>query len=156
MIIVVETVLAVVGHIEVRPAIVVVVADRNSESPTLIGDSCLGCNICEGSVVIIVEEHSLWRGLLTLQSRNRGAVEQVDVEPAVIVIVEQRYTRAWSLDDALLFGSTGATVKFVETGCLRDIGEHHRSAIDKPACRDRPGLGVLPGRMCDAGRDSHL
>ena len=56
VVVVVQTILAVVGHVKIRPAIVVVVADGASVAPAIIGYSGLFCHVGKCSVVIVVEE----------------------------------------------------------------------------------------------------
>ena len=55
MIVVIQTVLAPVGHEDVGPAIVVIIGDCGAESPAVVGDTGLGGYIREGSVVIVMK-----------------------------------------------------------------------------------------------------
>src|SRR4029077_18444662 len=56
VLIVVETVLAVVGDVEVFPSVVVVVADAHALAPSGCGETGFGSDVGEGAVVIVAVE----------------------------------------------------------------------------------------------------
>ena len=60
MIVAVKTVLAKIGDVEIRPAIVVEVAHSNTESPPLIRDASVASDVGERSIVIVVKQHGAW------------------------------------------------------------------------------------------------
>ena len=66
MIVVIEAIFAVVGNVDIGPAIVVVITYRDAESPALIRHSGFSSNIGESSVVIVVQEHGLRRRFFAL------------------------------------------------------------------------------------------
>src|SRR5437762_125557 len=152
VIVVIETVLSVVGNVDVRPAIIVVIAHSHAESPSLIRHAGFGSYIGEGAVMIVVQEHSAGSGLLPFQRSKRGPIEQVDVQPAVIVIINQSYARTRGLEDSRLFWSSRAMVELVKTGLLRDVCEYDWRAVYKSPRRDRAGHGVFHGSARRAGR----
>src|SRR5215470_5508396 len=80
VVVVVQTVFAVIRNVKIRPAIVVVVGCRYPKSPTLVGDSGLGGDVGKGAVVIVVQEHGTRRGLPALQGWIRRAIQQIDVQ----------------------------------------------------------------------------
>ena len=92
VIVVIETVLSVIRNVNVRPAIIIVIAYSHAESPSLIRHASFGSYVGEGAVVIVVQQHSAGIWLLPFQGSKRGAVEQKDVQPAVVVIIKQSYT----------------------------------------------------------------
>src|SRR4051812_11430738 len=96
VIIVIQTVLSKVSDVKVRPAIVIVVANRDSESPTLVGHSGFLCDVRKGTVVIVMKEHCARRGLFSILCRHSGAIEQVNVEPPIIVIIKKCRARAYT------------------------------------------------------------
>ena len=106
--------------------------------------------------MIVVKEQ--WRGAeaLSVERREGGAIHQVDVEPAVVVVVDQPDAGARGLDDELLLPRAGAMMKLIQSGLLRDVRKYDRCAVHKPTCRDRAGLGVLDRGPSRAGRDSHI
>src|SRR6266567_99030 len=66
MIIVIKTVLAKVRHVQVGPAVIVVVTDGNTESPALVGNAGFVSHVSEGAIVIVVEQHCFRCRLLAL------------------------------------------------------------------------------------------
>ncbi len=135
-IVVIETVLAVVGDVDVRPAVVVVVRGGNAEAPTLVGDAGFLGNVSERAVVIVVEEHCARRGFLPFHRGGGGTVEKIDVQPAVVVVIEKRDAGAGCVEDRGFFGRTGAMVKLVEAGLTSDVEEDDRCAVDEAAGGD--------------------
>ena len=75
VIIVIETVLAVVRDVYVRPAVVVEVTDGHTESPALVRNASLFGNVSERTIVIVVKEHCPRLRLLTLHRRNGRAIQ---------------------------------------------------------------------------------
>ncbi len=92
VIVVIKTVLSVIGNVDVWPAIIIIIAHSHAESPSLIRHASFGSYVCEGAVMIVVQQHSAGSWLLPFQGSKRGAVEQIDVQPAVVVIIKQSYT----------------------------------------------------------------
>jgi hypothetical protein len=85
---VVQPVLSVVGDVEIRPTIIVVVSDGYAETPAVVGYARLGSNIGKCAVAIIVEKRGMRRSRFTLQRILSRSVDEIDVEPAIIVIVQ--------------------------------------------------------------------
>ena len=102
----------------IGPAVVVVVGHGAAESPAVVGDAGFGGDVGEGAVVIVVEERGVRRGLFAGERVDGGAVDDVDVEPAVVVVVEQAYTRALGLDDVVLGWSAHLVGPLGEAGLL--------------------------------------
>ena len=94
VIVVVEAVLAVVAHIDVRPAVVVVVGDADAVAPAVIGDAGLRGDIGKRAVVVVAEEGGVRRGFLAVECVEGGAVDQVDGEPAAVVVVDEADARS--------------------------------------------------------------
>ena len=53
--------------------------------------------------MIVVQQHRLRRRLFPGQRRESGSVHEVDIEPAVLIVVEQSYARARGLENSVLF-----------------------------------------------------
>src|ERR1019366_1625700 len=102
MIVVVETVFAVVADVHVGPSIVVVVRDAHAISPTIVGYPSLGSHIGERAVVVVMKQRRVRRLFLAIECIEGRSVDQVNVEPAVIVVVDQADTRAVGFDDEIL------------------------------------------------------
>ncbi len=75
VIVMIETVFSEIRNVDVRPAVIVVVAHRNSETPALIRDASFVRNVCERSVVIVMEQHCARGCFLSFQSSERRTVE---------------------------------------------------------------------------------
>src|ERR1700758_3499300 len=86
VVIAIEAVFAEVGDEDVRPAIIVKVADRHTESPAVVGHACLGGHIGERAVVVVVKERGMRRCGFAGKSVVGGAVHEVNIKPAVIVV----------------------------------------------------------------------
>src|SRR5262249_2347552 len=73
------------GHKEIGPAVIIYVADAHSLAPSAgAGQSSARSNIRERTVVIIVVQMIRW--LLAVRRRQRGAIDNEDVRPAVVVV----------------------------------------------------------------------
>src|SRR5579859_3140702 len=151
VVVVIEAVFAVVGYVDVRPAIVVVVGDGDAEAPALVSDAGLVSDVSKRAVMVVVEEHGAGRWFPALNGGDRGTVEEINVEPAVVVVIEESDAGARGVDDGGFFGRTGAVVEFIETRLLCDIEKNDRSTIHKPACGDGAGEGVFDGSVSAPG-----
>ncbi len=89
MIVVVEPVLAEIGNVDIGPAIVIVIADHNAKAPTLIGHSGLISHVGESAIVIVVEQHRPRGSFFALECGKGGAIQKINVEPSIVVVVEQ-------------------------------------------------------------------
>src|SRR5213593_3069109 len=85
-VVVVEDILAKVGHEKIIEAIVVVIADADSLAPAGMEEASSCSDIRESSIAIVFEKviGGLLAGGKTCQAR---AVHQENVEPAVVVII---------------------------------------------------------------------
>ena len=122
--IVVEAVLAVVGDVEVVPSVVVVVADADALAPSGRGKAGFGGDVGESAVVIVavkVVGGSLSGG----KAFELRAVDDKDVGPSVIVVVEDGDAGAGGLDDVFLCIHAAEDVLRGEAGFFGDVGEGH-------------------------------
>src|SRR5690348_2067401 len=101
--------------------------------------------------MIIVEEYGAGSGLGAFRGGDGGTVEEVNVEPAVVVVVEKGDAGTGSFDDGGFFGRAGAMMEFVKAGMMSDVEEDDGSVVDKAACSDGAGVGILDGGMNAAG-----
>ena len=139
MIVVVETVLSIIGNVQVRPAIVIVIAHGYAEAPSLVRHARLVRDVGKRAVVIVVKQHGARSGLLPLQRTECGTVEQINVQPPVIVIVEQGHPGTRSLENRGLLRAPGTVQEFGQPCLLRDVREYHRRAVNKSSGSDRTG-----------------
>ena len=149
VVVVEEAIFAEVGDVEVGPAVVVVVTDGNAEAPAVVGDSGLGGDVGEGSIVIIVEEGGVWRHSFVVHGRNGAAVDEVDVHPAIVVVVEQSDAGADAFDDVLLVGGSHLVVPLGEASLSGDVLEDDGAGLDGSSDGDGAVVGIE-----DRGEDS--
>jgi hypothetical protein len=142
VVIAVETILAEVGDVEVGPAVIVEVCDRNAEPPSVVGDASFSRDIGEGTVVIVVKERSVgWSGF-SGESVVSGAVDQVDVEPAVVVVVEQGDSGADLFENVRLRGCPHHVTPMIQPSLLRDVFKDDGTGFYQAARGDRTLFGV--------------
>ena len=146
-IVVIENVLAVVGDEEIVVAVVVVVADAAGLSPAgadveagTFGD------IGEGAVAIIFEEAAM-RLFALRETLEAPAVDEEEIEPAVVVVVVEGQAAAGGFEKIFIFADAAENGFDVEAGAFDDIDEAdaERRAFDGRfwAGRRRSGLGVV-------------
>src|SRR6266699_6499602 len=152
MIVVEKTVLPVVGHVDVRPAIVIVILNGYTEAPSLVCHARFFRHFGERAIVIVVQQHGARRRLLPVERGKRGPVEQINVQPAVVIVVAEGDTGAGHFKDGGLLWSSGAMVEFVETRLLRNVDEYNRRAVHTSAGGNRPGQGVFHSGVRCASR----
>ena len=151
MMVVIKTVSAEIGDVDVRPPVVIVITYGYAEAPAFIGYACMIGGVGECAIVIIVKQHRSGRGFLSFLRGKRGAVEQVDVEPSVIVVIQQSDARTGSFKKGGLLWTSGAVMKLLETGLLGSVGEHRGRAVHEAASSDGTRQGVFHRRMRSAG-----
>ena len=94
VIVVVETVLSVVRNVEIGPTIVVVVRYDHAETPPVIGYSGFGGDVGKCSIVVVMEKRGMGRSRLAVEGIVSRAIDQVNVEPAIVVVIQKRNARA--------------------------------------------------------------
>ena len=89
----IENASAILRDVEIGEAVAVVVSNGNALAITTRGDSCFLRNVGEGAVAIVAVE--------CVSQRLRGSVEialaavdEVDVHPAVVVVIEESAARS--------------------------------------------------------------
>jgi hypothetical protein len=125
VVVAIQTIAAEVGNVEVFPAVVIEISNADALPPSLICNARHVGNIREAAPVIIAIEHGAWRPRFVLQDIERRAVDQIDIQPPVIVEVEKRATGAGGLDQVILGGGPRKMAKGAETGFACDIGKAH-------------------------------
>ena len=99
MVVVIEAVLPEIGHVEVGPAVVVVVGNCASHPPSPVCDTRAFGYICKCSIMIVMKQSCARRLGLARKRIISRAVHQVDIEPAVVVVVDQAHARPLRLQD---------------------------------------------------------
>src|SRR5580658_924006 len=151
VIVVVEAVLAPVRHKDIGPAVVVVVRNGHAETPAVVGHAGLGRHVGERAVVVIMKQRRVGRRLLAVERIKGRAVDDINIEPAVVVVVDQPHAGALGLDDVLLLRTAHLVRPMGQSGLLRIVFEDRRAALHKAARRDRPLLLVELQRVRRTG-----
>src|SRR6185437_4212297 len=87
---------------QIIPAVIVVVAHANAGLPSGSRDSRLLRDVCEGSIAIVLVK--MCRGNLPRRPVciQPVAVSQIDVQPSVVVVVEESNAAALGFDNEFL------------------------------------------------------
>src|SRR5258705_13167144 len=121
MIVVIETVLAKVGDIDIGPAVIVIIGDGNAHAPPVIGDTCFCRNVAKRAVVIVVKERSFWCSRFSAQSVDSRSIGEIDIEPAVVVVVDQADPGAVCLNNVMLLRRSNGLLPCSQARLLVDI-----------------------------------
>src|SRR5882762_3181027 len=116
--------MAVVSNVKIVPAIVVVIAHAHALAPARSNEPGVLGHVGKGAVVIVVVEMIRGRVLSrwTLQS---GPIDEENIRPAVIVVIEDCHASACCLDDVLLGFPPAEYVQREQSGFLGLIGKMH-------------------------------
>src|SRR6266576_5250133 len=142
MIVVIETVLAKVGDIDIGPAVIVIIGDGNTNSPPVIGDACFWGSVGKRAVVIVVKERSFRRSRFSAQSINSRSIGEIDIEPAIVVVVDQADTGAVCLNDVMLLRRSHGVLPCSQARLLGDVLKDGGPAFDEAASGDWPVFAV--------------
>ena len=130
-IVAIEAVGPVVRDVEVRPAVVVDVAGRDAEAPSFVRDAGAIGDVGELEVAIVAEERgaprALGRRLSALERSACRAVDQIDVEPPVVVDVDERDAAGRRVEDERFSGGPGSMAECLEAR-TRPSGPRRRPA----------------------------
>ena len=145
VVVVIQAVLAVVGHVEVGPAIVVVSPTAQPYPHRSLATPAFSRDVGERSVVVVMKQRRVRRRCFARQGVVGRAVHQVDVEPAVVVVVDQAHSRPLGLENEALFRRAGGVMP---TGQARGFGhilEDDRARLDEASRGDGAMLAVELG-----------
>ena len=113
------------GHIQVDQAVIVVVAGAGTHAVLAVPDARRRGHVLEGSIAA-VPVHAVTRSAGNGDIGHRAAVHQEDVEPAVIVEVEEETARPHDLGKEPVFAGA-VDVHEVESDSASDIAEHRKA-----------------------------
>src|SRR5579883_2994898 len=151
VIVAIQAVLAEVADEDVRPAVVVVISDGYAKTPAVIRHSGFVGDICKCAVVVVMEEGCVRRFGFALFGLIGRAVHKVNVEPAIVVIVDKADTGAVCLNDELLVRNPHLMTPCCQAGLLADVLKDHRAAVYKSSSGYGTVFGVVHRRMNAAG-----
>src|SRR5882672_8024562 len=131
MIVAVEPVLALVANEDIRPAVVIEIAYGHAKTPALVRYAGLLGNIRKCSIMVVVKKRRMRSRSFATQRIVCRSIHQIDVQPAVVVVIKQANTRSVRIDNELLIGITHLMPPGSKPRLLRDVLKDHRSGIDK-------------------------
>ena len=155
----VEKVSAEVRHVEVHPAVVVVVAGGHSHRVAFGPEQPRGgSHVGEGPVpaIAIQSIRETGRGLLGLGARGHGveqpgAVREEDVQPPVVVVVEHGHAPAHGFDEVLLRRGGGLVLE-VDSAGHGDVGEGPEGVVGSASAAHLDEVGAGQRHGCGRGR----
>ena len=103
-------------------------------------------DIGESSVVVVVKQRGMRRLFLAVQRIEGRAIDQVNVEPAVVVVIDQAHARAVGLDNEVLLRHAHLVSPSGKSRLFGDVLEDHGAGIDKSTCGDGTLLCVVHRR----------
>jgi hypothetical protein len=156
MVVVIEAILAEVADIDVRPSVVVVVGDGGADSPTVISNAGLRGHVGEGAIVIVVKERSVGRSRLAGHGVVACAVDEIDVEPSVVVVIDKADARTNCLDDEVFLAGSQLVGPYGQARFLGDVLKDDSAVLDEAARSDGSVLAVEDRRVGSASsRSAH-
>ncbi len=132
-IVVIQDVVSPVSDEQIVVAIVVVVADAASLSPARTSQACFLCDVGERAVTIVVKQVA--GGMAIRLSRRKAcSIHQKNVEPAIVVVIEQGNTAAHFLQQELLVRhAAGNVLGAQQAGGSGYVGENNgKRCIGRP------------------------
>ncbi len=112
--------MTVVGDEQIVEPVVVVVADGDGRRPAGAGQAGLPRHIRERAVAVVLVE-AICR--LRRRAFETGAAQHEQIEPAVVVVVEERHSAAHDFDDVALAVDAAIDDRVGQSRLRRDIGE---------------------------------
>jgi hypothetical protein len=101
-----------------------------------------------------MKKRSMGRRGLAADGIVGGAVDQVDVEPAVVVVIDQADARAIGFEDVLFLGRAHDMTPAGEPCSRGCVSEDHGALVDKSTGRDRPLVFVINRIENPSGSDA--
>ena len=121
-VVVIEDVLSVVGDVEIFPPVVVVIADADALAPAGVGEAGFLRDVGESAVVIVVVKMA--RGRFCGRGRVEACpVDNENVRPAVVVVIEDGDARSGGFDDVFLAVHAAENYGIGKARFFCDVGE---------------------------------
>ena len=142
MIVAIQPVLAKIRYVEIGPSIIVVISYGNAETPSIVGYSCLLGDVSECAVVIVMKQRSVRRRGFAGQCIVSRSIHQINVEPAVVVVVEKGDTGADGLENEFRFRRAHHVPPVRQSSLLGNVLKNDGPTVDKSAGGDGTLLAV--------------
>ena len=99
--------------------------------------------------MVVAKQSRLWWRFLTVERLVGRTIDEVNVEPAIVVVVQQRYTRSFGFEDEAFLRSSCCVMPTGKASLLGGIHENDGPCLDHTACGNGP-----MGRVVDSLIDS--
>jgi hypothetical protein len=132
----IKPVRAEVRHVQIGSAAVVEVPDADTLAPALVGDAGSGSDIAERETAGVAEQRRARNA--TRFRLQRRTVDEVHVEHAVVIEIEQRHAGARRFDDVVLVGPARHMSKAGQARLRRHIDVSHSGVRSRRSRRNRP------------------
>src|SRR5271168_3151344 len=156
MVVMVEAILSKIGYVEVGPSIVVVVSNSHAIAPSVIGYSCLYRYIGKSSVVVVMEKRGMRGFCFTSLRFVGGAIHEIDIEPSIVVVIDQCNAGTNRIDDEFLGRIAHVRMPGPKSRLFGDVLEDDGAVFNKSACSDWTMFLVQHRRQCRPGGRSAL
>ena len=133
MVVAIEAILSKVRDVDVGPTVVVKIADDGADAPAIICNSGFCCDVGERTIMVVTKQRSVRRSGLSCQRVVCRAVHEIDIQPAVVVVVQQSDTRADRVNDVGLLRRPHHVLPLSQARSGSDVFEDHWSGTDKSA-----------------------
>jgi len=142
--------IAVVGHEQIDVAVVVVVAGADALSPAAAGDACLVGDVGKRAVAFVSIQVAD-RCIVARRSLQTRTVDEKDVWPPVVVVVDDGDAAARRFEDVLLGAFPADHRARGKTGCGRHVTEVRDGLRFHDVLKRRQG----DQRECAANEELH-
>jgi hypothetical protein len=140
-IVVIKDILAVVSDVQILETIVVIVADTGALAPASVREAGFLSDIGEGAVVVVAVEMICGSFVCSEAAVELCAVDDEDIGPAVVIVVEDRDASAGGFDDVFFRGDAAEGVGHCEAGSFCDVYEI-RERLGSGSC----ALGIVDSK----------
>jgi len=121
-VVVVENIFAEVGDEKIVETVVIVIADAHALSPAGMMQAGFGSDISEGAVAIIFEKMRN-RFLASRKTFETPAVDEENIQPAVVVVIIKSDTAAGGFEKVFVFVFASENGFRVQAGLARNVEE---------------------------------
>ncbi len=116
---------AEVGHVKIRPAIVIVITNRDAHPPALVGHAGFIGDVFELPVTqVSIQRRARWL-FFSLQGRQSRAVYQIDIRQTISVVIKDRHTARWYFENIILRRRTGQMLEVCQSGLFGGVFKDH-------------------------------
>ena len=110
---------------QVVEAVVVVIAGAARLSPSGVGQACLSCHVGERAVPVVSKKVACRPSVLRRLVKGR-AIDEKDVEPSVVVVIDERDSAAHLLKKkSFVLRRAGHILCAIQAGLGGDVREGH-------------------------------